>query len=98
MSKRITKATAKAAVRRHAANIDPRHVEIDGDCVALFCESLETDLSLDEDELGEAASKIAAHCGGCAVTGNGSAWFVWFKRAPVTFGHDFNDKASPHHW
>lgn len=96
--KKSTKATARAAVKRHAAHIDAGLVALSGDCVALFCSSIDTDATADIDALERAATAIARDCGGAPMTGNGSAWFVWFKKAPVTFGHDPMDKASPHHW
>lgn len=98
MSKKITKATARAAIKHHAAHIDAKLVQLSSNCVALFCASIRTDATADIDVLEAAASIIARDLGNAPMTGNGSAWYVWFKRAPVTFGHDANDAASPHHW
>jgi hypothetical protein len=93
-----SKTKAAAALRRHGAHLPASHVQIDGDCVALFCAALGSDVEIDADDLRAVAAAIAADCGGCPMTGNGSAWFVWFKQAPATLGQDWNDSASRWHY
>lgn len=96
MVKRITKATAKAAVRKHAGHLT-RLIEIGGDCVAIFRENLEGDTA-DYETVEAAARAISKDCGDAPYSITTGAAFVYYGRTPATFGHDWNDRCSPHHY
>lgn len=92
--KRVTKATAKKAVRLHCSAIAADKVEI-SDTVTIWIADPADDASRDAAE--QAAQAVAKECGGATIRGNGSKWEVYYKSAPAPMG-DYMDKSSCWHY
>ena len=99
--KKITKATAKAAVRKNAGYLlGMTHTGWGGNQYPLVnVTSQEITVWMRDpasgDELEERAVKNIAAAMGVGYDGNGSRFWIYYKEQPAPMG-DYNDKAS--HW
>jgi len=92
MAKRVTKTTAKKAVRTHCAALpEGCSVEVNSETVTVWYDASSYDVAL------AAARAVAKDLNAPSIRGNGSKWDVYYKRAAVDMG-DYNDPSSRWHY
>ena len=93
--KKVTMATAKAAVKKHSKGVDPAHIEVTSDDVTVW---------LPEGVVGgsvyrayEAAAKAIAGALGAGWGRYGNKWIIYYKKDRPDRG-DWNDPSSRWHY
>jgi hypothetical protein len=95
-TKKITKATAKSLVRKHAAELGSR-VKIDSDLITFWFAGEGLDVLDGEESATAAAEAIARELGGLSIHSNGSKSWIHYKAEPAPKG-DWNDRSSAWHY
>ncbi len=83
MNKLLSKLKAKAAIRRHARDIDPKRIDSRGGTVTIRIK----DPACGDDIERQAAQGISRDFGNVLITGDGATyWEVWYRRSPLSLG------------
>jgi len=95
-AKKITKATAKALIRKHASDLGERAV-VDSELITLWFAGEGIDVLDGRDSAEAAAEAIASDLGGVSIHSNGSKSWIHYKAAAADLG-DWNDRSSRYHY